>query len=47
MAAGANTIMVGSLLAGTDATIPGLPPEEAERLRDRLTARGEAKLAGL
>ncbi|WP_402468260.1 PH domain-containing protein [Isoptericola aurantiacus] len=33
--------------AGTDATIPGLPPQEAERLRDRLTARGEARLAGL
>lgn len=32
---------------GTDAQIPGLPPEEAARLRDRLARRGEARLAGL
>ncbi|WP_188037373.1 PH domain-containing protein [Actinotalea sp. JY-7885] len=32
---------------GTDAAIPGLPPDEASRLRDRLAARGEAQLAGL
>lgn len=32
---------------GTDASIPGLPPAEAARLRDRLAALGEAKLAGL
>ena len=32
---------------GSDAAIPGLPPEEAARLRDRLAARGEARLAGL
>ena len=32
---------------GTDASIPGLPPAEAERLRDRLAALGEARLAGL
>jgi membrane protein YdbS with pleckstrin-like domain len=31
----------------TDAAIPGLAPEEAARLRDRLSARGEARLAGL
>ncbi|WP_372435070.1 PH domain-containing protein [Actinotalea soli] len=31
----------------SDAVIPGLPPEEASRLRDRLAARGEAQLAGL
>ncbi|WP_369054999.1 PH domain-containing protein [Kineococcus terrestris] len=31
----------------TDAAVPGLPPEEAARLRDRLAARGEARLAGL
>ena len=31
----------------TDAAIPGLPPQEAARLRDRLAARGEARLAGL
>ncbi|MEE6273601.1 PH domain-containing protein [Georgenia wangjunii] len=33
--------------AATDASIPGLPPAEADRLRDRLTERGEARLAGL
>jgi membrane protein YdbS with pleckstrin-like domain len=32
---------------GTDASISGLPPEEAARLRDRLARRGEARLAGL
>ena len=32
---------------GTDASIPGLPPAEAARLRDRLASRGEAQLAGL
>ncbi|MHA3946715.1 PH domain-containing protein [Cellulomonas bogoriensis] len=31
----------------SDAVIPGLPPTEAARLRDRLAARGEAQLAGL
>jgi membrane protein YdbS with pleckstrin-like domain len=33
--------------ATTDARIPGLEPREAERLRDRLAALGEAKAAGL
>lgn len=33
--------------AGSDASIPGLPEDEAARLRDQLTARGEARLAGL
>jgi membrane protein YdbS with pleckstrin-like domain len=32
---------------GTDAQIPGLVPDEAARLRDRLARRGEARLAGL
>ncbi len=32
---------------GTDAAIPGLSPQEAARLRDRLASRGEARLAGL
>ncbi len=31
----------------SDAAIPGLPPTEADRLRDRLAERGEARLAGL
>ncbi|WP_187370076.1 PH domain-containing protein [Streptomyces boluensis] len=33
--------------AATDATVPGLDPHEAERLRDRLTELGEARSAGL
>lgn len=33
--------------AATDASIPGLPPDEAARLRDRLAARGQSRLAGL
>ena len=32
---------------GTSAHIPGLPVEEAARLRDRLTALGESQAAGL
>lgn len=32
---------------GTDAHISGVPAAEAARLRDRLTTRGEARLAGL
>ena len=31
----------------TNATIPGLPPEEAARLRDRLTQLGESHASGL
>lgn len=31
----------------TDAHIPGLPPEEAVRLRDRLTELGDARSSGL
>lgn len=33
--------------AESDARIPGLRPEEAARLRDRLASRGQARLAGL
>lgn len=33
--------------AMTDASIPGLTPAEAARLRDRLATRGRARLAGL
>jgi uncharacterized protein len=33
--------------ASTNAVIPGLQPQEAARLRDRLAERGEARLAGL
>ncbi|MEG3614581.1 PH domain-containing protein [Isoptericola haloaureus] len=41
------TVQLHTASASTDAEIPGLTPDEAERLRDRLTARGEARLAGL
>jgi uncharacterized protein len=33
--------------AATDASIPGLVPAEAARLRDRLSERGQSRLAGL
>ena len=41
------TVQLHTASASTDASIPGLPPAEASRLRDRLTERGEARLAGL
>ena len=44
---GIAQVQLHTAAAATDATIPGLLPEEAERLRDRLSARGEARLAGL
>ncbi|WP_299038213.1 PH domain-containing protein [uncultured Pseudokineococcus sp.] len=44
---GIATVQLHTASAGTDATIPGLPPADAERLRDRLASRGEARLAGL
>src|SRR5690625_2300962 len=44
---GIATVKLHTASATTDATIPPLPPAEAERLRDRLTERGEARLAGL
>jgi membrane protein YdbS with pleckstrin-like domain len=44
---GIAKVQLHTASASTDANIPGLVPEEAERLRDRLSARGEARLAGL
>lgn len=44
---GISSVQLHTASASTDATIPGLPADEASRLRDRLTARGEARLAGL
>lgn len=44
---GIAKVQLHTASAGTDAVIPGLPPEEAARLRDRLARRGEARLAGL
>ncbi|MGP4109922.1 PH domain-containing protein [Streptomyces sp. 4N509B] len=44
---GLARLQLHTAAAATDATIPGLAPAEAERLRDRLTALGEARSAGL
>lgn len=46
-ALGIAQVQLHTASPGTDASIPGLPPEEAARLRDRLAALGEARLAGL
>lgn len=44
---GLASVQLHTAAAATDACIPGLLPEEAERLRDRLTELGEARSAGL
>lgn len=44
---GVATVQLHTAAASTQATIPGLPPDEAAGLRDRLAARGEARSAGL
>lgn len=44
---GIAKVQLHTAAASTNAVIPGLTPEEAARLRDRLSARGEARLAGL
>lgn len=44
---GVATVQLHTASADTDAKIPGLVPQEAARLRDRLTERGQARLAGL
>ena len=41
------TVHLHTASPGTSARIPGLPADEAARLRDRLTALGEAQAAGL
>ncbi|GAB2690849.1 PH domain-containing protein [Thalassiella azotivora] len=46
-ALGLARVQLHTASPGTDAAIPGLPPEEAARLRERLATRGEARLAGL
>jgi membrane protein YdbS with pleckstrin-like domain len=46
-ALGIATLQLHTAAATTDATIPGLRPEEAATLRDRLAARGEERSAGL
>lgn len=44
---GIARVQLHTASAATDAAIPGLPPEEAARLRDRLASRGQSQLAGL
>ncbi len=46
-ALGIATVQLHTASPGTDASISGVPADEATRLRDRLTTRGEARLAGL
>lgn len=44
---GLARLQLHTAAATTDATVVGLTPAEAERLRDRLTELGEARSAGL
>jgi membrane protein YdbS with pleckstrin-like domain len=44
---GIATVRLHTASPRTNARIPGLPAEEAARLRDRLTELGEAQAAGL
>jgi uncharacterized protein len=44
---GLVSLTLHTAAATTDASIPGLPREEAGALRDRLAARGEARSSGL
>jgi membrane protein YdbS with pleckstrin-like domain len=44
---GLARVTLHTAAAASDASIPGLPVEEATRLRDRLAALGEARAAGL
>jgi len=44
---GIAKVQLHTASASTDAAIPGLPPVEAARVRESLSARGQARLAGL
>jgi membrane protein YdbS with pleckstrin-like domain len=44
---GLATVQLHTAAAASDARIPGLPSEEAARLRDQLSALGESRAAGL
>jgi membrane protein YdbS with pleckstrin-like domain len=44
---GLASVQLHTAAAATDARIPGLTQEEAERLRDRLASLGEAQATGL
>jgi len=44
---GIASVQLHTASPATSASIDGLPPHEAARLRDRMASRGEARLAGL
>jgi membrane protein YdbS with pleckstrin-like domain len=44
---GVTTVQIHTAAATTDAAIPGLVPEVAAAVRDRLAKRGESRAAGL
>ena len=44
---GLATVQLHTAAAASDARIPGLPADEAARLRDQLSALGESRAAGL
>jgi len=44
---GITTVQLHTAAATTDASIPGLEPDVAASLRDRLARRGEQRSAGL
>ena len=44
---GLATVQLHTAAAASDARIPGLPADEAERLRDQLATLGESRAAGL
>ncbi|GAA4050904.1 PH domain-containing protein [Arthrobacter methylotrophus] len=44
---GLCTLKLHTASAGTNAHLPGIPAAEGARLREQLSARGEARLAGL
>ncbi len=44
---GIRTLELQTASAATNATLPGIPVGDSERLRDQLMARGQARLAGL
>ena len=44
---GIASVQLHTASSATSASIEGLPPHEAARLRDRMASRGEARLAGL
>ena len=44
---GLKVVDVKTASASTDASIPGLPAEEADALRDRLAERARERMSGL